>query len=118
MYTEQSPSILYRYFFFSWLFRDVNCGSLYERAAAWRHNQAQSRWLPTYLWRWSVLSGLLFAAGGIATQAPAGLWIGVPFYVLFSISIPISSVIVVAWLGLRFLPAPGPLRRAGGWPGG
>jgi hypothetical protein len=35
-----------------------------------------------------------------------GHWICVPFYVLFSLAIPVSSVIVVAWLGLRFLPPP------------
>lgn len=106
MEAENSPSLLYRYFFFNWLFRDVRCGSRFDQAAAWRHNQAQSRWLPTYLWRWSVLSLLLFSAGGLSSQVFAGPWIGVPFYVLFSISIPVSSVIVVAWLGLRFLPRP------------
>lgn len=106
MQADKSPLLLYRYFFFSWLFRDVRCGSRFEQAAAWRHNQAQSRWLPTYLWRWSVLSLLLFSAGGLSSQVFAAGWLGVPFYVLFSISIPMSSVIVVAWLGLRFLPRP------------
>jgi hypothetical protein len=32
-------TLLYRYFFFSWLFRDVTQGNLLERTAAWRHNQ-------------------------------------------------------------------------------
>ena len=45
-------TLLYRYFFFGWLFRDVNRGTVLERAAAWRHNQAQARWLPTYMRRW------------------------------------------------------------------
>ena len=38
-------TLLYRYFFFGWLFRDVTRGNLFERAAAWRHNQAQAHWL-------------------------------------------------------------------------
>ena len=38
-------TLLYRYFFFGWLFKDVNRGNLLERAAAWRHNREQARWL-------------------------------------------------------------------------
>lgn len=106
MSAEQSPSLLYRYFFFSWLFRDAACGNLFERRAAWRYNQAQSRWLPAYLRRWTVLSCLLFGAGALSTLFFEVVWISVPFYVLFSVAIPISSVIVVAWLALRYLPSP------------
>lgn len=106
MQTENAPSVFYRYFFFDWLFRDVGRGTLFERAAAWRHNQAQSRWLPTYLRRWIFLSILLFAAGGLSTLFFDGHWIRIPFYVLFSVAIPVCSVIVVAWLGLRFMRRP------------
>ena len=53
--------LLYRYFFFGWLFRDVNRGTLLERAAAWRHNQAQAHWLGTYVRRWAVSGLLLYA---------------------------------------------------------
>lgn len=106
MPAEPSPSLLYRYFFFSWLFRDAACGSLFERRAAWRHNQAQSRWLPAYLRRWMVLSCLFFCAGGVSTLLFEVVWVSVPFYVLFSLAIPISSVIMVAWLALRYLPSP------------
>ena len=45
-------TLLCRYFFFGWLFKDVNQGNLLERAAAWRHNRSQARWLPTYMRRW------------------------------------------------------------------
>lgn len=106
MQTENAPSVLYRYFFFDWLFRDVAHGTLFERTAAWRHNQAQSRWLPTYLRRWVFLSGLLFSAGGLCTQLFDGHWISIPFYILFSVAIPVCSVILVAWLGLRFMHRP------------
>jgi len=106
MQTEKPPSLLYRYFFFGWLFRDVVCGNLFERTAAWRHNQAQSHWLPTYLKRWIVLSFLFFTAGGLCTLLFEGHWIGISFYVLFSVAIPVCSVIIVAWLGLRLMPRP------------
>ena len=45
-------TLLYRYFFFEWLFLDVNKGNLLERSAALRHNQSQAHWLLTYMWRW------------------------------------------------------------------
>lgn len=106
MQTKNTPSVLYRYFFFGWLFHDVARGNLFERNAAWRHNQAQSHWLPTYLRRWVVLSGSLFAAGGLSALLFEGHWICIPFYVLFSVAIPVCSVIVVAWLGFRFMPHP------------
>lgn len=106
MNPESSPSLLYRYFFFSWLFRDVDRGNWMERSAAWRYNQAHSHWLLIYLKRWIVLAALVFAVASLSSLAFAGHWICVPFYVMFSVALPVSSVIVVAWLGLRLLPGP------------
>ena len=42
-------TLLYRYFFFGWLFRDVTRGNLFERSAAWAHNKSQAHWLLTYM---------------------------------------------------------------------
>lgn len=106
MRRDSKPSLLYRYFFFSWLFRNVDCGSWLERSAAWRHNQSQAHWLLTYLKRWLVLDLLALSVGALSSQLFQGHWICIPFFVLFSVAIPISSVIVVAWLGLRLLPGP------------
>ena len=107
--TDSPPSfrtLLYRYFFFGWLFRDVNRGSLLERAAAWRHNQAQAQWLPTYMRRW-VCWGIFFYALGcaveIALQAPT---LSALFYVPSALSVPINAVLGAAWLGLKTLPKP------------
>ena len=99
-------TLLYRYFFFGWLFRDVSRGSLFERAAAWRHNQAQARWLPTYMRRWLVF-GLLAYAGGAFVE----LVIGAPavsalLYVPGALSVPFNAVTVVVWIGLKALSAP------------
>lgn len=106
MNEESSPSLLYRYFFFGWLFRDACRGNQLERRAAWRHNQAQAHWLLTYLKRWLVVDCSALAVGSLSALLFQGHWISIPFYVLFSVAIPVSSVIVVAWLGLRLLPAP------------
>ena len=56
-------TLLYRYFFYDWLFRDASRGSAFERAAALRYNIEQSRWLPLYLKRWSVLALSFYAMG-------------------------------------------------------
>lgn len=99
-------TLLYRYFFFAWLFRDATRGSLLERAAAWRHNCQQARWLPTYLRRWLVCGALLFAAGCVVELAFGAALASAFFYVPGALSVPADAVIAVAWVGLRVLPAP------------
>jgi len=104
---DKSPSLIYRYLFFAWLFRDVNRGNWLERSAAWRYNIAHSHWLLTYLKRWIVLDFSAFAFGDLASLIFEEHWICIPFYVIFSAAIPVISVIVVAWLGLILMPGPG-----------
>ena len=98
-------TLLYRYFFFGWLFKDVNRGNLLERAAAWRHNRDMARWLPTYMRRW-MGCGLFFYAVGAAVEglldAPG---FSVLFYVPCALSVPVNAVIGAAWVGLRVAPA-------------
>jgi hypothetical protein len=101
---ESSPAV-YRYFFFGWLFHDVGRGSPAERRAAWRHNLAQARWLPTYLRRWLTLSALLFSVG-VGAETIGGVWSGAACFVLFASAMPVVSVIIVAMLGFRYLPSP------------
>ena len=99
-------TLLDRYFFFGWLFRDVTRGNLFERSAAWRHNRAQAHWLPTYMRRWLVF-GLVTYAGGLFVE----LVIGAPlasalFYVPSALSLPVNAVIGAVWVGLKALPGP------------
>lgn len=99
-------TLLYRYFFFGWLFRDVNRGNVFERAAAWRHNQSQARWLPTYMRRWLWCGLLFYGLGGFAElmfNAPA---LSAVFYVPSALSVPVNAVIGAVWLGLKSLPGP------------
>ena len=95
--------LLYRYFFFGWLFRDVNRGSLLERAAAWRHNQAQARWLPTYMRRWFWVGVVLYGLGVLTELVSPSL--AVLFYLPCALSVPVSAVICAAWLGFKVAPA-------------
>jgi hypothetical protein len=99
-------TLLYRYFFFAWLFKDASRGSMLERAAAWRHNQQQARWLPTYMRRWLWSGVLLFGVGSLlelALDAPA---LSAFFYVPGALSVPVNAVIAAAWLGLKSMPGP------------
>lgn len=99
-------TLLYRYFFFAWLFRDVSRGSMLERAAAWRHNREQARWLPTYMRRWFWCGVLLYAAGGCAEWLGGAPLLSALFYVPSALSVPVNAVIAAAWLGLKSMPAP------------
>ena len=94
--------LLYRYLFFDWLFRDVNHGSVLERAAARRFNREMQRYLPSYLRRWSVLvasSSLLGAwlEGGLGLKGVAAA-----FYLITSLAIAMSMLILRVWVGLQY----------------
>jgi hypothetical protein len=99
-------TLLYRYFFFGWLFKDASRGNLLERSAAWRYNKERAHWLPTYMRRW-LWCGLLLYGLGIVMEmllhAPA---LSAVFYVPSALTVSINAVIAAAWLGFKALPAP------------
>ncbi len=106
---ERRPSfsvLLYRYLFFTWLFKDVSRGNLLERAAAWRYNRSQAQWLPTYMRRWSCLGLVLIGFGSMLELAWHAPLLSAFFYVPGLLSFPVNTVIGVAWLGLKHWPAP------------
>jgi hypothetical protein len=99
-------TLLYRYFFFGWLFRHADRGNPLERAAAFRHNQQQARWLPTYMRRW-VGAGLLLGLFGAAIEQGFGsAAASALFYVPGALSVPVIAVTLAAWVGLRSWPPP------------
>jgi hypothetical protein len=93
-------TLLYRYFFFAWLFRDASVRDLLERAAALRHNRAAARWLPTYMRRWAFV-GVAGWLIGYGVELVLGAPLSLVFFLPSVLSVPINSVIVVAWLGLK-----------------
>jgi hypothetical protein len=99
-------TLLYRYFFFAWLFRDASRGNVLERAAAWRHNQQQARWLPTYMRRWLWCGLLLYGLGVFVELLLHSPMLSMFFYVPGTLSVPVNVVIAVAWVGLKALPGP------------
>ena len=97
---EPLAHLLYRYFFFGWLFRDVTRGSLLERAAAWRANRQRRHHLLTYLRRWSFV----FAAGyglGVLFEHPLQLIYAAAWcYSSSCVSASVIFVILTSWISL------------------
>ncbi|HSV46323.1 MAG TPA: hypothetical protein VLJ58_11080 [Ramlibacter sp.] len=99
-------TLLYRYFFFGWLYKDASSGNVLERAAAWRYNREHAHWLLTYLRRWLWCGGVFYALGACAElvlNAPA---LSAVFFVPGALSVPVNAVIGAAWIGLKALPGP------------
>lgn len=101
-------TLMYRYLFFGWLFRDVSRGNLFERAAAWRHNLAQAHWLAVYLRRWSMLGATCYGLGHLVEHALGQSLLSAVFYVPTALSVAVNAVIGVAIAGFKVLPGPAP----------
>jgi len=93
--------LLYRYWFWGWLFLDVNTGDLLRRAAAWRHNVQQRVHLPAYMLRWCValvVTGTVAVA--IETLSEARLAAAV-FYTGAVLCSVVQVIAGIAWAFLR-----------------
>ncbi|HSV34107.1 MAG TPA: hypothetical protein VLI46_01060 [Ramlibacter sp.] len=99
-------TLLYRYFFFGWLFKDVSRGNLLERAAAWRHNQERAHWLLTYMHRWLWCGLIFYGLGGVVELALNAPGLSAFFYIPGALSVPVNAFIGAVWLGLKALPGP------------
>jgi hypothetical protein len=93
-------ALLYRYFFYGWLFRDASRGNRLEKAAASRHNREQARWLPTYMRRWLVLGALLFVVAAFCETMLGATRLSALLYVPSVLSMPYNVVTAVCWCGL------------------
>lgn len=97
--------LLYRYFFFGWLYKDVSRGTLFERAAAMRYNKRHAYWLLTYLHRWLWCGLICYSLGGFAELVLDAPLLSMLFYIPGALSVPVNAVIGAAWIGLKVLPA-------------
>jgi hypothetical protein len=88
-------TLLYRYFFYGWLFDDASRGNLLQRSAAWRRNREQARWLPTYMRRWLVIGAGLFALAWLVEQLSPAL--SAVFYVPSALSVPFNAITWLCW---------------------
>ncbi|MCZ8015630.1 MAG: hypothetical protein O9274_08035 [Limnobacter sp.] len=91
-------SVLFRYFFFQWLFHDANVNELYQRAAAIAHNKAQRHYLLVYLRRWIALTLLMLFLGIMLEQLYALACVF--FYTTAALCACTICNIAVAWVFL------------------
>lgn len=94
-------ALLYRFFFFDWLFADISqAKGLLERHAAWAHNIEMRKYLPAYLRRWGVLAAAAFLTGGLCDRVFEAQLAATCCYTGFSVTLGVMAVIVAAWLML------------------
>lgn len=114
--TRESPgeslhSLLYRYWFWGWLFVDLReAAGVYQRAAAWRHNVAQRRYLPVYMRRWLFVTAANLGVAAVLEKALAWMLSAAFFYTNGCIAVVVLLVTFVGWL---FLGYSGNLRGGG-----
>lgn len=93
--------LVYRYWFWGWLFLDANTGDLLRRAAAWRHNVRQRAHLPVYMRRWlAALVVSTAVAIGIETLLEARIAAAV-FYTGAVLCSVVQVIAGIAWAFLR-----------------
>ena len=104
--SEASPelpfrSLLYRFLFFDWLFRDVGAArTRLERHAAFQHNRRMRRHLPVYLRRWSFLTVFDFALGMLFEKVLQAGLLSAWFFTWTCVTLTGMVVITVAWIVL------------------
>jgi len=102
---ESLAHLLYRYFFFGWLFRDVTQGSLLERAAAWRINRERRHHLLTYLRRWSFVFAMGYGLGVLFEHPLQLTYAAACCYSSSCVSASVIFVILTSWVSLSRTPA-------------
>jgi hypothetical protein len=98
---EPLQSLLYRYWFWEWLFIDLaGVRDAYQRAAASRHNVAQRRHLPVYMRRWLVVTAANLGVAAVLEKALAWMLSAALFYTNSCIAVCVLLVTFVGWVFL------------------
>lgn len=94
-------TLLYRFIFFDWLFADVGgARTPIESHAATQHNRRMSKYLPTYLRRWSFLTAFDFGLGWMFERLLSASLLSAWFFTWSCVTLTGMVVISVAWLVL------------------
>jgi len=91
-------TLLYRYLFFGWLFSDLSkAENIFEQNSSWRHNRTARQHLPTYLWRWSIITMIFFGLGYLSNQKPGtSLW-AAGLFTFFAVAFTRTMVVFAFW---------------------
>jgi len=94
-------SLLYRYWFWGWLFQDVNEGDLLARHASWRHNAAMRACLRTYMWRWLACTAATSAVAQGVQAATTTSFVPAIFYTSSVLAVMVFVIALVIWVFLQ-----------------
>jgi hypothetical protein len=100
-------SLLYRYWFWGWLFEDVNRGDALRRRASWRHNLAMRSWLPTYMARWLACGAVAAGAAHALQATTATVVMPAMFYTGAVLAVVVLTNACTAWMFLARGQQPG-----------
>jgi len=95
---EPLASLLYRYWFWGWLFVDVSHRDLFRRAEALRHNVAQRVHLPCYMRRWSLCTFMMLGLGFALERGIANPWSIASAYTAAVLALMVLIVTASGWL--------------------
>lgn len=101
---EPLSRLLYRFLWPFQYFRDVTRGSRIERVQNYRYNRAMRAYLPGFVLKWALLTGLWFSAAGFADQVLCWVVPAACLYVTATWTLSVSVVLVVCWLWLERFP--------------
>jgi hypothetical protein len=92
-------SLLYRFYFFDWLFADMaQAKGLLERRAVWRHNLEMRKYLPVYLRRWGALAVAAFLTGSLCDRVFEAELVASCCFTGFSVTLGVMTIIAASWL--------------------
>lgn len=96
--------LLYRFLWPFQYFRDVTRGSTLERRQNYRHNRAMRAHLPGFLLKWSLLTFMWFAFGGVFDRTLDLVLPATCCFLTGSWSAIVSVKLGVAWVWLERFP--------------
>ena len=98
--TPREPllSLIYRYWFWDWLFFDATHRDLLLRTAALRHNIAQRVHLPCYMHRWTVCTMIWLSIGFALESGTCQPWTIASAYTGAVLALLVLIVAATGWL--------------------
>lgn len=100
-FREPLWSLVYRYWFWGWLFHDVNQGDVLRRSAALRHNVAMRGCLRTYMARWLMFTAMAAACGqGLDAMTLANPVLPAMLYSAAVLAVVVFAVALTIWMFL------------------
>lgn len=92
--------LVYRFLWPFQYFRDATRGEQWERQRNYRHNRAMRVYLPGFMMKWVVLTGLCYSAGGALSHAGAEI-LAAGCFLAACWTLVVVVLLGVDWLWLR-----------------